>query len=709
MDSALTSAESGAVNAPDELARLRARVRELETQLQFRHDVAELRLDATELEATSAVLAFTGQTFFRSMLAHLSAVLQADFAFVAEPVEGHPGRVRTTLLSIDGELAPPFEYDLAGTPCGELWGRGSCLYPSGVQQVFPDDHYLVELQIESYAGTPLVASDGRVFGQLTVMHRAPFLHPARTAAMLRIFAARAAAELERLHAEEKLRRSEMLLRSILDHSTSAIYVKDAQGRYLLINPEFERAVGLSAEQVLGRTARDVLTPEAASQIDCHEAEVLTKRGPVRREVTLNVSALGEHNFLIDKVPLFTSEGEISGTCTIATDVTELKQLEAQLVRAQRIESVGQLAGGVAHDFNNLLTAITGFTSMALDTLPSDHPARRELGEALRAGDRAADLTRRLLAFARKQVIQLRDVDLVAVIHDMRGLLRPVLGDSVRLSLRLAPGLWPVHADPTQLDQVIMNLAINARDAMPGGGALEIAATNLTLSQGRPTAAGMLPAGDYVELRVRDNGHGVPDEVREHLFEPFFTTKTGGQGTGLGLATCHGIVLQSGGHIEFESRPGEGTTFIVLLPRGKGTHDVPPSSRLEATPRGKSTVLVAEDEPLVRELAVRSLEQAGFHVLQAADGVAALACATGWQGNIDLLLTDIMMPGMDGLELAEHILKSRPGTRVLLMSGYSDAALALRQARHSDWPLLNKPYTPRELSVRVRQALDAVTA
>ena len=378
------------------------------------------------------------------------------------------------------------------------------------------------------------------------------------------------------------------------------------------------------------------------------------------------------------------------------------------MRAQRLESIGQLAGGVAHDFNNLLTAISGFTSMALDSLALEHPARRELGEALKAGDRAAALTRQLLAFARKQVIQPRDVDLVAVVHELRGLLRPVLGEHIRMRLNVAPGLWSVHVDASQLEQVLVNLAINARDAMPDGGELEIAAANLTLAEARPTGSGTLPAGDYVEIRVRDQGHGVPEEIQPHLFEPFFTTKAGGKGTGLGLATCHGIVLQSGGHIEFESRAGEGTTFVVVLPRG-GAEASPAVRPVAADVGGLETVLVVEDEPLVRDLAVRSLAQAGFRVLEAGDGDAALARASDWAGHIDLLLTDVRMPGMTGIELAERLQILRPGTRVLLMSGYPEAAIARRRSDETDWPLLHKPYTPRELSARVRQALDAVTA
>jgi PAS domain S-box-containing protein len=669
--------------------------------------LASLQADAAEAAALRVLLSATGPSFFRSLLTHLSRALGADFAFISVPSDDRPGAVHSIAVIRNGVEAPDFEYELKGSPCEFVFNSGgSCVYPRGVTDQFPADACLRAMQIEGYAGTALVSSDGRTIGILGVLRSRPLDDEERTRELLELFAVRTSAELERQQADEKLRRSEMLLRSILDHSTSAIYVKDAQGRYLIINREFERIMAIPVAEALGKSPSEYLPSEDAARIQSHEDEVLAMRRPVRKAGPIVLPRIGERAYIVDKAPLFDHEGALFGTCTIATDVTEQKRLEAQLVRSQRLESIGQLAGGVAHDFNNLLTAITGYTSLALDGLPEGHPARMELGEALKAGERAAALTKQLLAFARKQVIQPRDVDLGRLVAEMRGLMKPVLGEDVRFGVHLEPNLWSLHVDPGQLEQVLMNLCINARDAMPDGGTIEITASNLSIAQCRSLGARTLPAGDYVEIRVTDTGTGVPEAVRPHLFEPFYTTKGAGKGTGLGLATCHGIVLQSGGHIEYEPNPPKGSTFIVLLPRGV-TH-VPvvlDPGALEGG-RGSETVLVVEDESLVRELAVRALSQAGFQVLQAADGHQALARAREHTGTIHLLLTDVVMPGMNGLELATTLKRERTELRVMLMSGYPDAALAQRgEVMREEWPLLRKPYTPRELSARVRDVLD----
>ncbi|MCE9627808.1 MAG: PAS domain-containing protein, partial [Candidatus Eisenbacteria bacterium] len=348
--------------------------------------LASLQADAAEAAALRVLLSATGPSFFRSLLTHLSRALGADFAFISVPAEDREGVVRSIAVIRDGVEAPNFEYELKGSPCEFVFKSGSsCVYPSDVTRKFPDDACLKAMNIEGYAGTALVASDDRIIGILGVLRSKPLEDEQRTRELLELFAVRTSAELERQQADEKLRRSEMLLRSILDHSTSAIYVKDSQGRYLIINREFERITAIPAPQAVGMSPHQLLPPEDAARIQSHEDEVLAMRRPVRKTGPIQLPTVGERTYIVDKVPLFDHEGALFGTCTIATDVTEQKRLEAQLVRSQRLESIGQLAGGVAHDFNNLLTAITGYTSLALDGLPSGHPARQELAEALKAG------------------------------------------------------------------------------------------------------------------------------------------------------------------------------------------------------------------------------------------------------------------------------------------------------------------------------------
>ncbi len=691
----------------DENLALRERIRELEREAGERGIAQKSAHDDFVLAIARGISSATGQSFFRALVGQLAVTLEADYAFIGRISSEVPLRVRTLALFVDGREVENLEYDLCGTPCEGLLSEQFCLYPRDVQQRFPEDRMLVEMGAQSYVGTPLHASDGRVLGLMALLQRKPLADTARVESLLRLFAVRAAAELERLQAEEKLRRSETLLRSILDHTTAVISVKHPDGRYLLVNREFERVFEARSDALLERTCHDLLPPEEAERVRANDLQVQESRSALQREETVTLPNGEQHTFLAAKVPLFDAEGVLMATCGISTDITEHKRLEAQLVQAQRMESIGQLAGGIAHDFNNLLTAIIGYTTLALDSLPMEHPARVELGQAQRASDRATTLTRQLLVFARKQRFQLREVDLRTLLHDIQSLLRPVIGEHIRLRLQVSPGLWNVFADPGQLEQVLMNLAVNARDAMPGGGTLELTAGNLEFTPDAPGHPGGLRAGSYVELRVHDSGHGIPDDIRAHIFEPFFTTKGVGQGTGLGLATCHGIIEQSGGHIRFESRAGEGTTFIVLLPRGTQDQLAAPSPRATHAVIGWETLLVVEDDAPVRELAVRSLQAAGFRVLEASDGDEALAVASRCPDPIALLVTDVVMPGMNGLELADRLRAVRPGTRVLLLSGYPDSAFSKHEQEPAAWPLLNKPYTPLELSTRVRETLDAL--
>jgi two-component system cell cycle sensor histidine kinase/response regulator CckA len=391
----------------------------------------------------------------------------------------------------------------------------------------------------------------------------------------------------------------------------------------------------------------------------------------------------------------------------SNDITEYKRLEDHLRQSQKIEAIGTLAGGIAHDFNNLLTAITGYTALAQDTLPPNHAAHADLRESQRAAERASTLTSQLLAFARKRVIEPSVFSLNDLILDMESLLRRLIGEDIALLMRPSASLGLVRADPGQIEQVLVNLVVNARDAMPDGGTLIVTTADAPLDEAYAHQHVGAIAGAYVRLSVRDTGIGMSREVQAHVFEPFYTTKEHSQGTGLGLATCYGIVKQHGGYIWFSSEPGQGTIFEVYLPRVDGPADVLPLRSEQAKlPSGNETVLLVEDEQTLRELTARMLRNLGYDVLEASDGLEALAIVRAQSRPIQLLLTDVVMPQMRGNVLAEQLIALSPATRLLFMSGYTGSALDLQDWLGTHVAFLQKPFSPAMLANKVREVLDA---
>ncbi len=389
------------------------------------------------------------------------------------------------------------------------------------------------------------------------------------------------------------------------------------------------------------------------------------------------------------------------------DTTRRRKLEAQYRQAQKMEVVGQLAGGVAHDFNNLLTVITGYSELALNRLPEGDVTRGLIAEVFKAGERASSLTRQLLAFSRRQVLEPRVLDLNTIVTETEKMLHRLISEDICVSAALEPALGKVKADPDQLGQVLMNLAINARDAMPGGGKLTIETRNIELDEAYSHGHAGVTPGRYVMLAVSDTGCGMSEEVRAHLFEPFFTTKEQGKGTGLGLATVYGIVKQSGGHIEVYTEVGHGTTFKIYLPRTEQAAFQPVKSHLGLRPalRDAETILLVEDDPGVRALTRSALQTAGYTVLEAANGADALALVGRHPGSIHLLLADVIMPQMGGRELAQRLAASHPELRVLYLSGYTPDAVVRHGVLEPDAAFLQKPFTVKALTRKVREVLD----
>jgi PAS domain S-box-containing protein len=486
---------------------------------------------------------------------------------------------------------------------------------------------------------------------------------------------------------------------------------DPSGRVRVFNEAAEQITGYTQADLEGENWFEVVAPrdrypevwakfahwqESGELPEDFENPILTKAGEERLISWRNSEVV---------------QGDrVVGTISFGIDITASKHLEDQLRQSQKMEAVGRLAGGIAHDFNNLLLGITGYCDFALAKLGEKGRATEEVREIKKAADRAAGLTRQLLAFSRKQVLQPQPVELNEVVADIEGMLRRLLGEHVQLQVGLEEGLGSVLVDRGQIDQVLMNLALNARDAMPGGGTLSLATRRVELSEARAERHVGLQPGPHALLVVGDTGLGMDEETRSRAFEPFFTTKEPGKGTGLGLATVYGIVKQSGGSISLDSSPGQGTVVRIFLPLARPLRETPVllAPGLER-PRGSETILLAEDEQVVRDLVREILEGAGYTVLSAPDGREALRVSKAHGGDVDLMVTDVVMPGLSGRELAERLWLSRPEMKVLYISGYTDIAVFDPGVLDPGSAFLQKPFSSAELTQKVREVLDAPQA
>ncbi len=502
-------------------------------------------------------------------------------------------------------------------------------------------------------------------------------------------------------AEQALREREELQRLVIEHANDVIAVVGLDFTIRLVSQSVRDGLGFEPSELVGRNVEELVDPETSEDLRVTLKEILVGRVPQNRPLRLRHRDGGWR--LFEGLGSVASDegGEPSYMVVILRDVTERTSLEQQLLVAQKMEAVGQLAGGVAHDFNNLLTVINGFTDVAIRELGDrDEGTRRYLAEIGHAGQRAAELTQHLLAFSRQQMLQPEIVDVNSIVEEYAVMLRRVLGEEIELSTRLEPELRTVEVDPGQLGQVLMNLAVNARDAMPRGGVLTITTQNVKSKRSIPVEYGTLPRGSYVLLSVSDNGEGMAAETRSHVFEPFFTTKDPGQGTGLGLATVVGIVEQSGGAIAVDTKPGEGTTFRVYLPRSA----VVPITKKTVPGKaqtGVGTILVVEDDRAVRKLVAKILLEAGYRVLVAALPSEAISLAN-WEPSIDVLVTDVVMPEMNGHELARGLLAQRPDLRVLYISGYTPDVVRGKGVVTHQESFLQKPFTAAALTQAVRE-------
>ena len=510
--------------------------------------------------------------------------------------------------------------------------------------------------------------------------------------------------------EATLRESELRFRQLAGHIHEAFWLLDPhRPQFLYISPAYEEIWGRQSASLYDqpRSFLDAIHPADRERVIA--ALGRQQDGESTDEEYRIVRPDGSVRWIWDRsVPITNSSGQVERIAGVAQDITDRKQLEAQFLQAQKLEGIGRLAGGIAHDFNNLLTAIGGYADLALDTLPADQPIRSDLEEVQKGVARATNLTRQLLAFARKQIIEPRVLNLNDLILEMDKLLRRIIGEDVDLITHPAPNLGWVKADPGQIEQVLVNLAVNARDAMPQGGKLTIETANVILDPRYAHTHVDATPGPYVLLAVSDTGIGMSPEVQAHAFEPFFSTKEPGKGSGLGLATCYGIVKQHGGNIWVYSEVGHGTTFKIYLPQvAERASAAPPPGEVHALPGGKETVLVVEDEAVVRTLAVRVLREQGYTVLEAVNGAEAIRVAQAYApAVIHLLLTDVVMPHLSGTVVAAQITARYPTLKVLFISGYTDSAIVHHGRLEEGVAFLHKPFTPTVLTRKVREVLDA---
>ena len=517
---------------------------------------------------------------------------------------------------------------------------------------------------------------------------------------------------ERKRADDSLRESENRFRNVLDSLNDGLLITTEEGLVDYVNSRFTELTGYSEERVLGRNSFEVLLDDAQlrSLLDHHEVEDIPGIAASPKVYELEVQLDdGKRQWLEVKAgPYRNRRGQPLGTISALADVTERKRLETQLVHSQKMEAVGRLAGGVAHDFNNLLTAVLGYSGLLLNRLPPEHPFRRELLQIRKASEQASTLIQQLLTFSRKQVIEPTTVNVNSVVEETTSMLIRLIGEDIDLVTRLQAKAATVRLDPGQLQQIILNLAINARDVMPEGGTLTIQTRQLALEEASARKTFGLQAGQYVSLEVIDTGAGMTEEVKQRLFEPFFTTKEQGKGTGLGLSTVYGIVKQVGGAIEVESKIGRGSLFRILLPYESrvGEANVQRMKRQQII-AGDETVLLVEDEDTVRNLLKEVLEMSGYTVLGARHGRQALRVAERYRGTIHMVVTDVVMPYLGGRQLIERLKYLRPEIKTLVISGYLNKLNELNTGSQNEFgSFLSKPFTPYEFSQRIRDLLDS---
>jgi PAS domain S-box-containing protein len=659
----------------------------------------------TEIVQAVSVTDNLGELLCRVRLA-LQSVLSADNCFVAlyEPSTG--------VFSF-----PFFVDQTQPTPPPQMVWRSCAAYVYRAARpmlIPPRVFYELAAQEEvessasppaSWLGVPLRATAGTIGVLVVQNYQRENAYTQRDLEFLSSVGDQIAFAIERKRAEGRTRESEARLRVLIEQLPAVLWTVDKDLRFTSALGAGLARLGLRPNQIVGLSLQDYFETSDPTFVPF----AAHRRAVAGEPVTFHVE-WKNGSYACHVEPLRGADGEVLGAICMALDITDRKELEERFRQAQKMEAVGRLAGGIAHDFNNLLMVIQGYADLLTERLPAGDPLRRNAEQIQMASQRAASLTQQLLAFSRKQILAPKVLNIHAVVVDMEKILRRLIGEDIHLETNSQRDLGLVKADRSQIEQVILNLAVNARDAMPGGGRITIETANVELDASFTRVPQVLAPGRYVMLAVTDSGMGMDAATQAHIFEPFFTTKEKGKGTGLGLATVYGIVKQSGGYVWVYSEPGHGATFKIYLPRIEEEDTgsiVREPSETRALPRGSSEmVLLVEDEKGVRELAREYLETSGYRVIEAEDGHSALELAAMHAGPIDVLVTDVVMPGIGGRELAERVMQIRPGIKVLYMTGYTDRAIVHHGILETDAVLLQKPFTLETLASKLREILTA---
>ncbi len=682
-------------------------LREAEVRRERRR-AQEVVLERTRLAVLSSDLgvALTGVAALRATLVRCTAALVRHLDVIGACIwtfsESSQGLEQQAESGLSPALSDAYATVSLDDPLiGNIVRQRRAVHLSTADQLsIPDTAWVERNRISTFAGCPLLVGN-RTVGVLGVFSRRPL--PSFVVESLTAIADQLAVGIERRRAEEELRQSEELFSRVFRSSPVGIVITTLdEGRFLDANDAFLTLLGRTREEMLGRTTIELgVWRDAAER--ARTVEALGTHGTVRDLDLQFRTARGAIRHVLASIERI----ELSGRpclLMLAYDISDRMRLEDQLRQAQKMEAIGRLAGGLAHDFNNLLGVVIGYCDLLFRKLPADLPERAEINEIRSAAEGASGLTRQLLAFSRRQVLEPRVLDLNDVVRRAERMLKPLLGDDVTLVIQLGSDVPLVLADAGQIDQVLMNLAVNSRDAMPRGGRIIIETGASRFDETTVPALPGASPGPFATLAVTDTGSGMDAETIAHIFEPFFTTKEVGKGTGLGLATVYGIVQQSSGFIAVSSTPGAGTTFRIHLPETNTTPTQPQSPTPAApAPHSGGTILVVEDSAQLRELFRDVLELHGYKVLDAANGRAALEVAARFEGTIDLLLTDVIMPEMNGRQLADRLTAFRPGIKVMFASGYSADDL-VRHGVEAGMAYMQKPFSPEALAQKVRDVL-----